>query len=642
MLAHIRAFAKSPIATVLLSVLLLSFVVFGIGNVFKGGVVGGDTVIHTDGRPDIGAARYKQMIEVYKKQVEQQSGQPISVQELASHGLDARIADEIAYVESFAALMNKDGVVPSDTLVAQQLKQIPRLFNPISGQFDKALYGTFLRENNLNDKQFTSDLRDGVAQGQFVSGMAAGMRAPMVYGALQAGYLMEQRDFEVFQVTPKVAGEPIKPTDAQLQQFMKDNAARLMKPELRIFSVVHVSARELAATVPAPDAEMKKTFDFEKDTLSQPEKRTLVQITVPDSARAAGVAAALAKGQDPASAAKASGGQVLNYADQPKSAIPDRAVADAAFAAKDGAVVGPVQGGLGIAVLKVLKVTPGHAVTLDEVRSKVEAEVKKAAAEQKAYDLSQKYGDAHGSGATMTTVAKTLGVPVLTLPPIAKTGADEQGRPLGLPPKVLASAYGLAAGAETDLQDLGQGEYWAVRAEKVIPPAMRTLEEVRPGLTREFVLRDIFGKMKAKAQALADQVTKGGSMEAAAASVGGKILTTNGVIRSGAGQTIPKDVLGRVFAAKPGEVFLAQDTPATIAVIKLKAVHPGGVVEMSHTAQAAIPSVSKQAFDDIGQAVRAEARARIKPTIDITKGRKALGVELDAKGNVVGATPPSP
>src|SRR3712207_9550429 len=61
-------------------------------------------------------------------------------------------------------------------------------------------------------------------------------------------------------------------------------------------------------------------------------------------------------------------------ADAPRSAIPDRRVADVAFRLPAGQVSDPIQGGLAFSVVKVLSVTPGRLVALEEIRPQIEAE----------------------------------------------------------------------------------------------------------------------------------------------------------------------------------------------------------------------------------------------------------------------------
>src|SRR5690606_10174012 len=88
MLAQIRAFAKSPFAIGILGLLILSFLVFGIGDVFRSGAVK-DSVVQAGSR-SISAAQYKQRFDAFRKQVEQQqnNGQPITTEQAVQLGLD--------------------------------------------------------------------------------------------------------------------------------------------------------------------------------------------------------------------------------------------------------------------------------------------------------------------------------------------------------------------------------------------------------------------------------------------------------------------------------------------------------------------------------------------------------------------------
>src|SRR2546423_1239603 len=77
MIAAIRRFAKSWVATLLFAVLIISFAVFGIGNrdLFHAKI---SNAVITAGPRTISMGEYKREFEGYKAQVEQQVGQPIT------------------------------------------------------------------------------------------------------------------------------------------------------------------------------------------------------------------------------------------------------------------------------------------------------------------------------------------------------------------------------------------------------------------------------------------------------------------------------------------------------------------------------------------------------------------------------------
>ncbi|HWU81403.1 MAG TPA: SurA N-terminal domain-containing protein, partial [Caulobacter sp.] len=519
MLAGFRTFAKSPFAVVLFGLLIVSFAIFGISDVFKGPQGSG---VVSAGSRTLSAQDFKLRFDNYRKEIERRNGEPLTPDQAVERGVDRQILQELVLQESVAAAIHDMGVAPSDKLVGnivhEQMSQLPptqRPFNPITGKFDSQAYAALLAQNNLTPQAYEASLRDEIAQAHFFSAVAAGMKAPRIYAALQGAYLMEARDVAAFAVNPASVEKPAPPTDAQLTAFMKENAERLTRPETRVLSIMRVSAKALEPTVALNPADVQKAFDFRKDSLAKPETRSMIQIVAPDAKAAATISQRLSKGEDAAVVAKAFGKTPLVLTDKPKSAVPDRKAADAAFALAAGQVSAPINGELGVSVIKVTKVTPGVVPTLESVRPQIEAEVRAQTAQSKAYDQTQAYQDAHDGGADLVAAAGKAGAMVATLAPITAQGTDQTGQPIpGLTPDIVKTAFGLPQGGESDLVELGKGEYYAVKVEKVVPAAMPPLAEIKPQLTAVWLGQEMGKRLKAKADALAARVKKGESLEA--------------------------------------------------------------------------------------------------------------------------------
>ena len=615
MLAQIRTFAKSPVATVLLGLLVVSFAVFGIADVFRNHAVK-DAVVEAGPRT-IGSAEFKQMFDQYKKQAEQQNGgMPITTEQAVAAGADRGLADSLAQSESFAALMAKLGIVPSDTLVVGEIRKTPAFFDPVSGRFDKQTYQQKLQEAGLTEAQYERLLRDQIAQGQFVSSLASGLVLPRTYLASIASYNREGRDVSWFLLAPGLAGAPAKPTDADLADFIKKNAARFNKPELRQLSFVRFSPAEFAKTVPVNEADVVKRFNFEKDSLSIAETRSFAQVPVKDAAAGAKAAERLRHGEDPEAVAKSLGGNSVSYADAPKTAISDRKIADVAFGAvKAGDVIGPAQGTLGLAVIKILKVGAGHQATLEEARAKITGEIQKEGATDAVYKLVQKYEDARSGGSNMAEAAQ---------------GTTLQGQQANIPQKILQAAFTLPQSGDSEVIDLGQGEYAAVRVDKVMPSSLATVDEVRPAATQILVLQTMGKKLQAKADELTAAIKKGQTMEQAAASVGAKLETTADVQRSAAGKQFSNDFMAKLFSSKRGDIFTGEDQKLGLVLGRLDKIGSGPVADLATQVEVQRDGFRNVVFNDFTTAAKNFARTEIKPRVDYTLARTALGLEAPA------------
>jgi len=630
MLSAFRAFAKSWVAAILIGLLVVSFAVFGITDVFQGRI--GDVVIKAGSRT-IGSNDYRREFDSYKSRLEQQAQQPVSLDMAVANKVDKQVLEGLAVREAFAETLHRAGIQPSDKLLADQLTKIPAFFDRVSGRFDKATYAAKLAENGLTPARFDQVMRDQLAQTHWQTGVLNGLRVPRAYGALGAIYALEAYDLAWFRLDQRNVPPPPPPTDAQLTAFMQENAAQLTRPEFRVLTVVRFSPAAVSANIPVDEAELKKRYEFRKDTISSPETRTIVQIPARNAGAAQQIGQRLTAGQSPTVVAKAAGVDAIIYEDKPQTAIADRKIAQAAFSMKPGEIA-PVRGDLGMSIVQVTAVKPGHSVTFEEARPQLEAELRKDAASEKVYALTQAYDDAHQGGASLTEAAAKAGVPAFTIGPVTKSGQDLQARPVeGLDPKLMETAFNLPVGGESQVEDLGDGEYYAVRVDRIIPPAMPPLAEVKSEIARVWMMRDVARRLTAKAEELAARVRKGESFEAVAASAGVPVVRATGIDRQSAGQNpqLSRDLLGHAFSAKAGEVFVAEDTQFGALVARVDAIRAGDPQALARGAENARPQMSVSLFREMEEAARRSSRTKLKVMVNYDRARTALGLDPEPK-----------
>ncbi len=626
MIATIRALAKSWVSVALIGLLIVSFAIFNVRDVFKGQSANQVVVA---GNRSIGPQAFKSEWERARKGLEQQAGRPVSTELAVENHFDTRLVNELAMRESLGALLDKVGLKPSDALMKARIEKIPNFFDRVSGRFDKTLYLQTLAQNDLTAPKFEQGMRDEIAESHLASGLVDGLRVPRAYSALAAVFATENRTINYFAIDPRTVPPLALPTDAQLTKFMQENAAQLMRPEYRILTVVRFSPAQVAPSVAVTEAEVEKQFNFRKDTLNRPEMRSLVQIAAKDAVAAQAIAARLTKGEAPEAVAKSVGVEAVVYDSKPRTAIVDPKISAAAFAmAKDGVQV--VKGDLGYAAIKLTGITPGHTTTLAEVRPMLEAEARKTAAAERVYELSQKYDDAHAGGASLVESAAKAGVPTMTLGPVSEQGADPEGKSVGsITQKLVQVAFALPQGGESEIEDEGAGESFAVRVERVIPKAVPPLAEVKPQLTRVWMSREMAKRLQAKADELTARIKKGESLEAVAASVGSKPVQSGAINRQSAQQdkSLSQDALGKVFNSAPGDVFSAENAQSFgLIIAKLGDITVPSATDLARPTEDSRPQLTMAVFREIGEDMRVSARRTMKAKTDMAVARAALGL----------------
>lgn len=625
---------QSWFTRIILGLIIVAMAGFGLSQ-YSFDSIRGDQVIKAGSRT-INGAEFRREYDRYKKRAEQQAGQPITPEMAEQNSLDTVVLNGVATREAFAEVLSRMGIRPSDKLVATQIGKIPDFFDPITGRFDKKTFETRLRENGYSPPSFDGILRDEMAVQHWAVAIQDGLATPRAYGALASVFALESRDLSYFVVTPQSVPQPAPPTDAQLNAFIKESKADLMLPEMRVFTIVPFvpgAAAAAVANAPIDPAELQKRYNFRKDTLSKPETRTLVQIPVKDAAAAQKVSARLAAGEAPAAVAKSLGVDAITYDEKPLTAVADRKVGQAAFKMNPGQMQ-TVQGDLGLAVVRVTNVTPGREVSLDEARPMLEAEIRKDMVAEKVYAQTQAYDDAHQGGASLADAAKKAGVPSQTVGPINAQAVDAQRRQLqGLPPKILEVAFSLPAGGESEITELGNGAYFAVRVEKIIPPHLQPLDEIRPLVTNAWMRRELGKALEARAEALMARLRKGETLDAVAASAGYSVVRAPGLSRQTAESRqadLGREVLARTFASKAGEIWSTQN-PQGIAVGRVDNIRMDAGPNAARLAEMNRGELAQALFREMAESAQAYSRAHLKVKVDAERARAAAGFEPRAK-----------
>lgn len=625
MLAAIRKFAKSPFAWGLMLLLIISFGIFGIEHVFTPMT---NNAVLTAGSRKVEGPQFKKIFDNKLAEISQQQRRPVTQEEAVAARVHVSLLDEIGATEATLETARRLGVRPSAKLVVERIQEIPAFFDDLTGRFDKARYQSRLGEAGFSVKEFEGGIRDELAYNHLGSALQAGLRAPRAYGALPAIIQNEIRQIDYFYFDAAKMPMPAAPTDAQLITFMNSNAERLRSPELRKLSVVRLSSRALAPTMKVDPAEVQKLYDFRKAAMSRPETRTLVQIPVKDQAQAQTAVTRLRAGEAPATVARALGVQPITYDNKPKTAISDRKVADAAFALAAGQVSAPIQGDLGLAVVRVTGVTPGRTATLEEARPEIEAQLRNDAAAKQIYESVDKYEAAIGRGAAFPDALKEAGLTASTVGPIARQGAP------GLSQALVTKAFELAKGGSSEATEEERGEYFIVQVDDIVPPKMPALSEVRSQLTQAYMAVKIREQLKAHVDALLERLRKGETLQAVAASAGAPIRHAEGLTRANAAAQVGalgQELLGQIFGGKPGDAIAGAAPGNGLFIGKIGPVRVGAMPEMAQATEVGRVQISQQLQAQLGEQAMVAARDRIDIRPDVNRARAALGLEPEEK-----------
>ena len=625
MISIFRNFAKSRLAVGLLILVALGLLVTGGSQVDILGSLQAPKVVSAGDR-SMSPQEFRAAMDRQLDQFQQQQGRSITYEELLAQADLNAILKGRAQELGFFAWAWKAGIRPGNELILRQIRAIPAFFDPVTNEFSETLYKSKLAEVKMTPELLEQEARDQYSRAHYGSALVAGMRIPRIYGAVYANLNQQARDGRWFVLTQQMAGTAPKPTDAQLTSYMSQNAARWRVPELRSGSLV-IFSNPADENIAISEEKIQARFDFRKNALSQPERRTFTTLTAPTRAAAERIAAALRAGQTPAAVGQANNLQPADFADTPRSAVSDPAVAGAVFGLNVDEVSAPVQARIGFVVAKVTGITPGREVELADVRDQIIEELRGQEARGAISRRVEAFEAARREGKSVDEAVRQVGARIIPIPAVTRDGRNRDGQQLNVPAQVLEGMWKLTKGRASEPTALGEGQYFVVRVDDVVPAAMPALETVRDRVTAEWTARENVRLLTARSDALTARLRAGEDIAAVAASVGATVTTHTGVKQDQATvEQLGEGVIAGLFNTGLGQPF---DQPGENGVVigRVDRIIAPTAALIADEAQQWRARLGGATGDPLFAAAVAAAAERMKATQDEELARQALGVE---------------
>lgn len=545
-------------------------------------------------------------------------GANVTQQEAIDQGLHTRLLEAMIARYSFYSYADKLGISASDRQVGDRIREIPRVSNPITGQFDREAYSAFLQDLGYPQQEFERDIRGDMTNQLLIDAMVAGVRPPASFGALAVAYQGESRVVTIAEAPQSAAGTIAPPTPAQLETFYQENQEALRVPEYRTLTLVLARAEDFISRVNVPEDRLAHEMEARRAAQATPERRTFVRLTAPNQQQADAAAARLAAGEAPAAVAQAMGLQMTRGENQTRAEVSDARVAEAVFAMGAGAPPRVVRGQLSpFVVVRVESITAAAAANPEELRATVRNQIAADEAANLLQTALDAFEEARAGGVSPAEAARANGLPTVTIPAVDQAGRDQRGAPVtaleGFD-EALRTGFETNEGESSDFIPVEHGDV-LVSVDRVIPASVRPLDDVRDELATAWIGRERVQRLRALGREVSEAVAGGQSFEAAARAHRMNIVVrAREVDRQGVRQIPARGLAAQIFNARQGDVVsdMRVDGNALLVanVERINRVNPSERPELVEAARAqAVQSLQ----GSLANAIQTEVVERMNP-----------------------------
>lgn len=563
-LQNLRKGASGWVAKIFLMLLVFSFLIWGIADVFRGM---SDTDVATVGKTSISSSAFRERYLDQIQRLGQQAGRGISPDEARAFGLDRRLLNQMVADATLDEKASRMDLSISPEELVRLIQENPAYRPPGASAFDPAYFAQLLRSNGMTEQRFLAAERQRALRQQLVQSFGEGVVAPKVLVEALERFEGEVRNVSYIAVTPAAVGPLPAPTEEQLRTFYDANKISFRAPEYRKINLIALTPEELAGKIEVSDEDARAAYDSDKGRFGTAERREVHQImfTKPeDAAAAAGKIKAGASFADIA-AERGLKPEETNLGLVEQGAILDPKVGEAAFALDEGSVSAPVEGRFGSALLHVAKVEPGSIRPFDEVKATLKQEIAARRAESRLLDEHDAVEDERASGSTLAEIARKQNLKVQTFEAVDRSGRMPDGEPAAMPGAslVITAAFDTQPGVEAETIQLPQnaGFIW-FETVSVTPARDREFDEVKDAVTARWTEEETARAIQAKAEELLKRAEGGIPLAQVAGEAELPLRIADGLRRGRVDGPFSTDAVNRVFDLKDGGLGEALATNA--------------------------------------------------------------------------------
>ncbi len=626
MMQWLHRISTSWVASLLMGVLALSFVVWGIADVFTGMR---STALATVGSTEISSDAFQRFYKTFVRNQGQQMGMEITPELAQQMGLGNVALQQLISRTALDNSARRLGLITDDATLAEGIRNEPAFRGP-TGKFEKNSFLQLIQSVGYTENTFLAEMRANMTRDQLASQLGSGFALPQSYVQAIYAYVSERRAAEYVIVSPEAAGAVPPPSEAQLAAYVKAHPDRFSTPEYREIEFARIGPQDVAEQASVTEAMIAQDYAAHKSLYEVAEKRDVQQIEFAKEADAKAARAQIESGKtfDALAAEKKIKPADLSLGVLSKADLADPVRGEAAFSLPLNQVSQPVKTALGgYVLLRVTAITPGVSRSLDDVREQIRAALSLQVAAGKLTDIINAYEDASSGGEELTAAAKKAGMKTAKLAAIDKNGLAPDGtKPADLPPdpEFLAQAFATESGESGDPFAAKSGENYVLKVNGVTPPKLKSLDQVRAEAVTAWTDEQRQTALSKKAFELAARANSQSSLAQVAKELKVPVQQSPGLTRGTSDTTFSTALVQKIFTAAPGGVVeAAQGVGANHIIARVTGIaHPPatGIVYDGGRAQ-----LSQQAASDIVVSFTNAARLREGVKVNQQMLQSALG-----------------
>ena len=584
MLQFIRSKVTSIFIKVLFGILILSFAIWGIGDIFLGKKKA-ETAI------SIGEIEYD------SDDIRQEFERTRKAMRLPPEYLSL-VKPQV--LDSVINSMVNNGLVAAETsdmnlMISQnQLKNWVAkspAFKDQLGKFSPELFRRNLYNADLTEEAFFETLREEIKRNQLITALGGFIEPNAKMIEMFLRYRYERRKVHAVVMSLNDAVITTTPKEGELKKIYDETKDELTAPEYRRATYIHLTPKEIAKEILIPEKRLRESYQLRKDEFTKPATRKIKQFVFNSKSAAVNAKKNAEKSGDFATVMNymmktVSNEKLTSLRDITERDFNDEQEKIAAFRTSVGQLSDPIKTAFGWKIFLIESEQPEEVAPFKEASAKIQEELAGEKALDALFDLTNQFEDSLASGATIEEAARTINVEIRRLPftnlqGMSQTNTAQTDIPQSK--QFLSTLFSTLKGEQSNLIETEKGGYFLLRPDAILERRKLSFAEAKAQLKAQWDSAQQQQIIMDKATSLADSSKGGIGLKNAAANAGYQVNTTELFTRSGDGLNMtlyPGDLASIAFELSTGNVGLVEGSEK-VAIIELNEIQKATIDKKS-------------------------------------------------------------
>ncbi|PPR77796.1 MAG: Peptidyl-prolyl cis-trans isomerase D [Alphaproteobacteria bacterium MarineAlpha2_Bin1] len=415
MLNSMRKGISSWFIKILLALLIISFGLWGIGDIFISG--GNKSVLAKVGKYNIDQRDFLKEYSINLENLSQQLGRKILPDEANSIGLLSQTLGTMITSLMYKQITEEYGMSINNSTVKKEITSIPS-FKDSTGSFNKFAFERYLNLTGQTEEEVIDKIKNDIAKRQIFLSVSSGFSTPKEIVQKIYNFREEKRKISFIELSNKVYN--IKNiNESDLISYYEKNNKSFLSPELRSFSYINISPKEIAKEVKVSKNLILEKYNQGKSLYFKPEQRSIIQIIANSK-------------DDILNASNIINSKKLKIYEEIKNLnLPNinynkleniswnelpKELADFIFNLNVDEWSQPHKSSLGWHLIYTIKLNPEGTIPLEIVENKIKEEIQMDKAYDAIYKISNQLEDQLASGKNLRNASNIIGVKITDIP----------------------------------------------------------------------------------------------------------------------------------------------------------------------------------------------------------------------------------